>query len=441
MPKASEKLLPRRRGKKRDALGVEISTLKHVQPRREHARAVKVVRPSKALEEDSLGLGDENYEVDLALFPKDLRAGAKRPLDQLEVDAVSLKKVRRESVLASAKINLDDMKENVDALSLFDQAGPQDGEELLLDFEKAHAPQLAHLAQLAQTQAGSRESNHIVAKPRAAGIVTALGADPVISQAFRETGEVLSKYRSGPLPKILKGVPSSAVWEAALELTNPQSWTPHATLEVTKYFVIQLPESQAAVFLQNFLLPRVREALVGKSKLPVQLFEALQKATYKPRAFIKGLVFPCTLEACPVALVRVLTSALRQGSIPMKVAAPAIYKLACQEWTPTVSAFLGALLDKGYTLPVSVVEQVVRHYEVTAKQAPLSEQLPLVFHYSLLIFAKRYASSMTGDQQARLLGAVSRCRHSGGISDEIVNVFRTSASGASAFGGANELLI
>lgn len=439
MPKASDKLQAHRNGKKRAALGVEITSLKHVQPRKQRVQAVALVRPSskapKALEEDSLGLGDEDYEVDVSLVPKEARVGAKRPMEQLKVDGRSLKRAKREAVLASAKLNMDDMKASVDALNLFDQPGPEGENQLLLNFEKAFAPQLA------QAHAEASREGRAPTRAVAPEIAGALAADPVISQAFQETGEVLSKYRSGPLPKILKGVPASVVWAAALELTAPSSWTPHATLEVTKYFVMQLPEDQAAIYLQDFLLPRLREALIGKSKLPVQLFEALGKATYKPRAFLKGLVFPCTLEACPTALVRVLTSSLRQGSVPVKVAAPAIYKLASQEWSPTVSAFLGALLDKGYTLPVSAVEQVVRHYEATARQAPISEQLPLVYHYSLLIFARRYASSMTGEQQARLLAAVARCRHSGGISDEIVRVFKTSASGSAAIGGANELLI
>lgn len=58
-------------------------------------------------------------------------------------------------------------------------------------------------------------------------------------------GILLSRYKSGKLPKAFKIIPSTQNWEAILMLTSPEHWTPHATFEATRLFVSNLDSNQA----------------------------------------------------------------------------------------------------------------------------------------------------------------------------------------------------
>ena len=57
---------------------------------------------------------------------------------------------------------------------------------------------------------------------------------------FPRVGFMLSRYRSGKIPKAFKIIPRLKNWEEILELTRPESWTPNATYQATKIFVSNL---------------------------------------------------------------------------------------------------------------------------------------------------------------------------------------------------------
>ena len=119
----------------------------------------------------------------------------------------------------------------------------------------------------------------------------------------RRIGELLSRYRSGPLPKPFKLLPSLPQWARLLALTSPADWTPHATFAATKIFVSNLKPKQATVFLRGILLERVRDDMSENGgKLNYQLYEALKKALYKPAAFFKGILFPLCDVSTPFIL-------------------------------------------------------------------------------------------------------------------------------------------
>jgi essential nuclear protein 1 len=119
-------------------------------------------------------------------------------------------------------------------------------------------------------------------------------------QLVPRIGIILSRYKSGPLPKAFKMIPSLPQWARVLALTNPSQWTPHSTLAATRIFISNLKPEQARVYLEGILLERVRtniqEHHEGR-KLDVQLYDALKKAIYKPGAFFKGILFPL-LQVC-----------------------------------------------------------------------------------------------------------------------------------------------
>jgi essential nuclear protein 1 len=57
--------------------------------------------------------------------------------------------------------------------------------------------------------------------------------------------KLLSRYRSGPLPKAFKIIPTLANWEQILYMTDPDGWTPQAVFQATRIFASNLKEKMA----------------------------------------------------------------------------------------------------------------------------------------------------------------------------------------------------
>lgn len=65
--------------------------------------------------------------------------------------------------------------------------------------------------------------------------------DPKVVDVYQKVGLILSRYKSGQIPKAFKVIPSLKNWEEILGLTNPEKWTPNAMFEATKIFASNLP--------------------------------------------------------------------------------------------------------------------------------------------------------------------------------------------------------
>lgn len=132
------------------------------------------------------------------------------------------------------------------------------------------------------------------------------GLNPKVVEVYSKVGYLLSRYKSGPLPKALKILPSLPHWAQLLALTKPTEWTPHATFACTKIFVSNLKPTEVRVFLEGVLLDKCREDMrMNNGKLNVHLYEALKKGLYKPAAFFKGILFPLC-EVCPMFSIFIL---------------------------------------------------------------------------------------------------------------------------------------
>ncbi len=95
-----------------------------------------------------------------------------------------------------------------------------------------------------------------------------------------------------------------------LWLTEPETWSPHATYQATRLFISNLNARLAQRFLSLVLLPHVRQDVREHQRLHFALFQALKKAAYKPDAFYKVRGHPgaaqwdlltadsCTARAC-----------------------------------------------------------------------------------------------------------------------------------------------
>ncbi|THU83936.1 cell adhesion protein byn-1 [Dendrothele bispora CBS 962.96] len=244
----------------------------------------------------------------------------------------------------------------------------------------------------------------------------ALGLDPRVVETYTKAGIWLTKYKSGPLPKVVKVIPTLPAWARILALTQPENWSPHACRAATRSFISTMKPPQAQLFLSVVLLDAVREDIRQNKKLNVQYYEALKRALYKPGAFFKGIIFPMLDEGCTLKEAAIIASILARVKIPVLHASAALLRIAEMDYSGPNSLFIRVLVDKKFSLPYKVVDALVFHFirlsnTYKAKSRADSEKLPVLWHQSLLVFAQRYASDLTPDQKDALLDVIRATPH------------------------------
>ncbi|RMJ24240.1 hypothetical protein PHISP_04876 [Aspergillus sp. HF37] len=246
-------------------------------------------------------------------------------------------------------------------------------------------------------------------------------------EVYEKVGTILSRYKSGPLPKPFKILPSAPQWPILLEITHPERWTPNAVWAGTRLFVsCRAPIAQE--FISMVLLERVREEIHETKKLNVHTYNSLKKALYKPACFFKGLLFPLVSSGtCTLREAHIVSSVIARVSIPVLHSAAALLRicdiaaeesLKSLESTGAMNIFIRVFLEKKYALPYKVIDALVFHFlrfrasdnsEDTAMGdgpsggAAKSIKLPVLWHQSLLVFAQRYRNDITEDQREALL--------------------------------------
>ncbi|KAJ1018881.1 hypothetical protein NDA16_004684 [Ustilago loliicola] len=253
------------------------------------------------------------------------------------------------------------------------------------------------------------------------------GINPKVIEVYRKVGELLSRYKSGPLPKAFKIVPSLPAWESILYITDPASWTPHATLAAVRIFVSTMKADQMQRFYELVLLDKVRDEIQDDGKVSYQTYEAMKKAIYKPAAFFKGFLFPmCESGTLTLKEAAIVSSVLAKVSIPVLHSAAALLRLAEMEYSGPTSLFIRVLLDKKYALPYKVVDSLVFHFlrfaepnsGVELDKITRERRMPVLWHQSMLVFAQRYKQDLTPDQKSALLDLLRVQKHDG-ISPEV----------------------
>lgn len=225
--------------------------------------------------------------------------------------------------------------------------------------------------------------------------------DPRIIEVYKGVGKVLSKYRSGKLPKAFKIVPALANWEQVLYLTEPENWTAAAMYQATRIFSSNLKERMAQRFYNLVLLPRVRDDIAEYKRLNFHLYSALKKALFKPGAWFKGILIPlCESGTCTLREAIIIGSILTKCSIPVLHSSAAMLKLAEMEYNGANSIFLRLLLDKKYALPFRVLDALVAHFLSFRSEKRV---LPVLWHQSLLTMAQRYKADLASEQKGSLL--------------------------------------
>lgn len=248
------------------------------------------------------------------------------------------------------------------------------------------------------------------------------GINPKVIQVYQKVGELLSRYKSGPLPKAFKIVPSLPAWESILYITNPEAWTPHATLAAVRIFVSTMKADQMQRFYELVLLDKVRDEIQDDGKVSYQTYEAMKKAIYKPAAFFKGFLFPlCESGTLTLKEAAIVSSVLAKVSIPVLHSAAALLRLAEMEYSGPTSLFIRVLLDKKYALPYKVVDSLIYHFlrfsepnsGVEVDKITKERRMPVLWHQSMLVFAQRYKQDLAPDQKSALLDLLRVQKHDG----------------------------
>ncbi|KAG9317136.1 Bystin-domain-containing protein [Chiua virens] len=255
----------------------------------------------------------------------------------------------------------------------------------------------------------------------------ALGLDPRLVKSYSKLAIFLQGYKSGPLPKLFKVVPSLPAWARILALTKPEQWSPHACRAATQIFVSTMKPPQAQLFLSVVLLDAIREDIQSNTKLNVQYYEALKRALYKPGAFFKGIVFPMLEGGCTLKEAAIIASVVAKKKVPCPSLSCGITadrpnglrRYVFTEFNASFiqlptgpnSLFIRVLIDKKYQLPYKVVDALVFHFirlsnTYKARSRGDTEKLPVLWHQSLLAFSQRYSPDLTPDQKDALLDVV-----------------------------------
>lgn len=255
----------------------------------------------------------------------------------------------------------------------------------------------------------------------------------------KRVGMILSRYKSGPLPKPFKILPTLPQWPTLLDITRPDSWTPNAVYAGTRIFISSKP-AIAQQFINMVLLERARDEIHETRKLNVHVYNALKKALYKPACFFKGLLFPLIATGtCTLREAHIVSSVIARVSIPVLHSAAALLRLCeiaaeqtsaslSSEGTGATNIFIRVFLEKKYALPYKVIDALVFHFlrframdndatgqdsmmvdgrrqstETSSAAAAMNYKLPVLWHQSLLVFAQRYRNDITEDQREALL--------------------------------------
>ncbi|XXG94413.1 snoRNA-binding rRNA-processing protein [Hypoxylon texense] len=279
------------------------------------------------------------------------------------------------------------------------------------------------LARIAQHEAGQDSGQEL------APVDEDYELSPKVVEVYTKIGMILSRYKSGKLPKPFKILPTVPHWEDIIELTKPDQWTPNACYEATKIFVSSNPVVVRR-FMEMILLDRVREDIHETKKLNVHLFNALKKALYKPAAWFKGFLFPLVESGtCTLREAHIISAVLARVSVPVLHSGAAIKGLceiaareasAGTEGGGATNVFIKTLLEKKYALPYQVIDSLVFHFlrfrsvdpasiregeamDIGGERAATRAKLPVIWHQCLLVFAQRYRNEITEDQREALL--------------------------------------
>ncbi|KAJ1513208.1 hypothetical protein HMI55_005801 [Coelomomyces lativittatus] len=240
-----------------------------------------------------------------------------------------------------------------------------------------------------------------------------------VIQGYQEAGEFLSKYTSGPLPKLLKSLPTFEHGFKYLESTQPSTWSLPGLVQMTQVCVQGWPEPLVVKYLQCVVYPRMKSEFklptAQKKKLNSHMYLTLKKCWYKPAAACQGLILPMCKHGCTLREMSIVCGLLRKLSIPLHHASAMLMVLTQPTFVTSVPSLgpifllLRTLLDKHYALPVLTLHHVYNffltlhhHHNSVASSSILLPTFPVLLHQVILIFVQRYRVYLSPTQRLGL---------------------------------------
>ena len=231
-----------------------------------------------------------------------------------------------------------------------------------------------------------------------------------VVEVYTQVGTLLSRYRSGALPKALNVVPSLKNWEEILLLTKPDDWSLQAIPACCRLFM-SMKDRPAQRFMNLVVLPKVRDNIAEYKKLNFHLYQALKKCVYRPAAFFKGIILPLAQESCSTKEAVIIGGLVKKVSLPVLHAGVALIKL-CEiarfNSCGPVLLLINALLSKKYHLPRRVLSELVDFVcFFQEREGPM----PVVWHQLILLLAQRYRDSIDVEQKDRIRILIKKHHH------------------------------
>ena len=259
-------------------------------------------------------------------------------------------------------------------------------------------------------------------------ITTASPSEPQIDESviaiYEKVALLLSRYKSGKIPKAFKIIPNLKNWEQIMIITRPENWTPNATFQATKIFLASLNTKLAVKFLSSVLLKKIVYDLDENKKLNPHHYQAIMLAVYKPAAFFKGLIFPiCADENTTLKTAAIICSIIKKISIPVLHSAAAILKLVELPYSGPRAIILKSFIEKKYSLPKKAVESVVNYFRNNESVIPA----PVLLQQLLLTLCEKYGPEMSQPDRDYVMNYI-RSHYHDQISDEIIRALNSSAS-------------
>lgn len=235
-------------------------------------------------------------------------------------------------------------------------------------------------------------------------------------KGFKDLGEILSKYTSGKLPKLLSILPTLVDWKDLIQYTRPFNWTPNAMYETTCIFASNLNNFLIESYYKDYLVPYVRLNIRKYNKLNIHLYNSLKKAIYKPAGFFKGVVFPIA-ENLTSKEANIIGSIIQKCSIPFAHSSSALIRLCELNGTERISHghffFIKLLLSKKYALPSMVKVGIVDFLEKVSLNSGLicKGTLPVIYHQTLLALCQFYKFDLTDEEKNKIRSICNRVSH------------------------------
>ncbi|KAL5106545.1 Bystin [Taenia crassiceps] len=320
------------------------------------------------------------------------------------------------------KLSLDDDESSAEDVDIIGEGPPlqdDDGDEYNEEWEKFYKPNAdddgAYSKELIQN---INEAKSVVAEEMSeyCGSLPDLGDFKAVDdfeelpdelkKHIRLLKDVLSHYRSGPLPKTIKVLPHLPGYESLLEMLAPLDWTSHAYPRVVKVFASKGGD-QAFHFYENYLLPKVRDDIAKNGRLCVHLFEALIASLFRIREFLAAIFYPWIKSEMTKTEGVVLAHLIKKASIRAHFSAVALSLTCEEEFSIPRSMVIEAIISKRYFLPVDAVARLVAYF-TSFEKANCSMyftpegRMPLTWFKSLLAFLEFYREGVRPEEREKL---------------------------------------